>query len=100
MGDDLAEALDLEPITSNVVIGCDQFAQVAESKGYCLDGKVSGFEDFFELATRLQGRVPTADERREFALKQELRELTSIGEGLNGSRIAEILAELRELGDD
>lgn len=54
-GEAVGEVLGLEPITDNVVIGCNRFVQFQESAGFCLEGVTDDPLEEDLLALQIQG---------------------------------------------
>jgi hypothetical protein len=76
-GNDLAQSLDLTPITQFPVTDCHYFAEARDletdaSSAYCLDGAVQDDWSFMKMAITFKGRVPTAIDERIFDLQEQL----------------------------
>jgi hypothetical protein len=93
-GDELANSLGLQPVTSYPVVGCEYFVESTDGLGYCLDPVVDDPAQAWELAERVRGNVPTDSDRQAYQLLQELinAEDESVQARL-AARVAALLAD-------
>lgn len=97
LGQQLADALGLEPIYTNRVDGCGQFTESGDF-GYCLDAIV-GRDNLAAqiLASRLDGHEPSPTELRYFELRAEFARLGE--EPQSDDREARRIAIAHEMSD-
>lgn len=94
--DELVDALELEPVKELPLRGC-RFAAEAGKRLFCLEGRVSGAEEFFDLARRLRGFVPGDIGRIGLELRAELREIENRLRSELDRLLQELIAKLREI---
>lgn len=76
-GPQLAKALGLEPVTDNVVEGCNVFVEAEGGVGYCLDSAVKDGHDPSQLYALLNDEPFTEIEARIAQIQDEIRLLGS-----------------------
>jgi hypothetical protein len=70
-GKDLADQMNLT-LEEGRPSGCQDYVEVDDPAGYCLDGAVSSVEESFVVGKLLRGYVPTDSEIQMFDLQQAL----------------------------
>ena len=89
MGSALADQLGLE-LVPNQPESCNDYVEVDDPAGYCLDGKVSSVEESF-LAGKLLRQTRVTDAEIEFALLHE--ELSRVAS--DSDRAHELISSIR-----
>ena len=59
---------------------CNSYTEVGDPAGFCLDEVTDTNEEFWEIANRLAGHVPTDQERAIFQLSQGISEASEAGD--------------------
>lgn len=70
-GEELAASMGLE-LESSMPADCNDFVEVADPVGYCLDGHVSSVEESWDVGRRLRGYTPTGLEKEIFSTSREM----------------------------